>query len=177
MTTESQNENRYRPLIIGASIIIPLVVAILYFAPTWKTGIDFGFLPPFYAGVNATTAIVLLLGLRAILKGNVVLHKRYMSTAILLSVVFLLAYILYHLTKESTVFGGTGIVKTIYYCLLLSHILLSVAIVPLVLITYTRALSEKFDKHKRIAKITLPIWLYVAISGVVVYFMISPYYV
>jgi putative membrane protein len=171
-----EKEKKYTPLIVGASIVIPVVVAILYFAPTLKTDIDFGFLPPFYATVNAATAVVLCLGFRAIVKGKVELHKRYMSTAILLSIVFLLAYILYHLTKPSTPFGGTGWIRTVYYFLLLSHILLSVAIVPMVLISYTRALSEKFDKHRKIARITLPIWLYVAVSGVVVYLMISPYY-
>ena len=82
----------------------------------------------------------------------------------------------YHSLTESTAFGGEGWIRTAYFTILLSHIVLAIAIVPLVLITFTRALSQKFDKHKKIARITLPIWLYVALTGVVVYLMISPYY-
>jgi putative membrane protein len=100
-----------------------------------------------------------------------------MKTAIALSLAFLVLYIAYHLTTEATKFGGEGMIRYVYFFLLVTHILLSIAVVPLVLITYVRALSERFDKHKKIAKITFPIWLYVAISGVVVYFMIAPYYV
>ncbi|PKP46135.1 MAG: DUF420 domain-containing protein, partial [Bacteroidetes bacterium HGW-Bacteroidetes-12] len=83
----------------------------------------------------------------------------------------------YHSTSDPTSYGGYGYLKTVYFFILISHIILSVAIIPLVLITFVRALSEEYDKHKKIAKITLPIWLYVAISGVIVYLMISPYYV
>ncbi|MBA2745904.1 MAG: DUF420 domain-containing protein, partial [Flavisolibacter sp.] len=85
-------------------------------------------------------------------------------------------YIAYHLTAESTKFGGEGPIKYVYYFILLTHILLSVVIIPLVLITYVRALSQSFDRHRKIARITFPLWLYVAITGVVVYLMISPYY-
>jgi len=86
-------------------------------------------------------------------------------------------YVAYHMTSETTSFGGKGMIKLIYFFILISHILLSIAVIPLVLITYVRALASKFDKHKKIAKITFPIWLYVAVTGVVVYLMISPYYV
>lgn len=99
-----------------------------------------------------------------------------MSSAILVSVLFLLSYVAYHLTTSSTPYGGEGWDRKIYFFILITHIVLSAAIVPMVLITYVRALSEKFDKHKKIARITLPIWLYVTITGVVVYLMISPYY-
>ena len=100
-----------------------------------------------------------------------------MKFAIGCSLVFLVLYIAYHMTTDSTKFGGTGSIKYIYYFILLSHIVLSIAVIPLVLITYVRALAEKFDKHKKIAKITFPIWLYVAVTGVIVYLMIAPYYV
>jgi putative membrane protein len=99
-----------------------------------------------------------------------------MTTAIVLSVLFLLSYVTYHAASESTKFGGEGAIKSIYYFILLSHILLAIVIVPLVLISYVRALSEKFDKHRKIARYTLPLWLYVTITGVIVYLMISPYY-
>ena len=176
MENDVSNNNKYLPLIIGGSVLIPIIVTILYYAPAWKVDVDFSFLPPFYASINGLTAIVLMLGLREIKKGNIKGHKRFMSAAIVLSIVFLLSYVLYHLTSESTKFGGEGFIKYMYYFILLSHILLSVAIVPMVLITYTRALSERFDKHKNIAKWTLPLWLYVAITGVIVYLMIAPYY-
>ena len=99
-----------------------------------------------------------------------------MRFAIALSIVFLLMYLAYHMTSDSTPYGGEGAMRTVYFFILITHILLSIAVIPLVLITYVRALAERFDKHKRIAKITFPIWLYVAITGVVVYVMISPYY-
>ena len=100
-----------------------------------------------------------------------------MTTAIGLSVVFLIMYVAYHMTADSTKFGGEGFVRYVYFFLLISHILLSIAVIPLVLITYVRALAERFDRHKKIARITFPIWLYVAVTGVIVYLMISPYYV
>ena len=100
-----------------------------------------------------------------------------MTTAIALSLGFLVMYVAYHMTTDSTKFGGEGVIKYVYYFILISHILLSIAVIPLVLISYVRALSEKFDSHKRIAKITFPIWLYVAVTGVIVYVMIAPYYV
>jgi len=153
-----------------------LLVALLYFSPQIETSIDVSFLPKVYSTINGFTALLLIVAWRAILNGNVVLHKRLMTTNMLLSVAFLLCYVLYHATHPPTPFGGAGLVKGIYYFLLISHVLLAIVIVPLVLISYTRALSEKFDKHRKIARITLPIWLYVAITGVIVYFMISPYY-
>ena len=100
-----------------------------------------------------------------------------MTTAVALSVVFLVMYVAYHMTTDSTKFGGEGVIKSVYFFILISHILLSIAVIPLVMITYVRALAEKFDRHKKIAKITFPIWLYVAVTGVIVYLMISPYYV
>ena len=105
------------------------------------------------------------------------LHERLMTTAIALSVAFLVMYVAYHMTTDSTKFGGEGSIKMVYFFILISHIILSIAVIPLVLITYVRALAERFDRHKKIAKITFPIWLYVAVTGVVVYLMISPYYV
>ena len=100
-----------------------------------------------------------------------------MTSAIALSIAFLVMYVAYHMTADSTKFGGEGVVKYVYYFILVTHIILSVIIIPLVLITYVRALAQSFDKHKKIAKITFPIWLYVAVTGVVVYLMIAPYYV
>lgn len=120
---------------------------------------------------------MLILAVFAIKMGKRRLHEYLMRFAIVLSSFFLIMYVAYHMTSDSTPFGGEGAIKTIYFILLISHILLSVVIIPFVLITYVRALLGKFVEHKKIARITFPLWLYVAISGVVVYLMISPYYV
>jgi putative membrane protein len=174
------NEKKYNIWIIILSIAIPLVVAILFKVKLKDFGYNvkpLSFLPPIYATINGITAIVLLIAVRAIKNGNRKLHENLMKVAIALSVAFLAMYVAYHMTSESTKYGGEGIVRGIYFFILITHIVLSVIIIPLVLVTYVRALSEQFDKHKKIAKITFPLWLYVAVTGVIVYLMISPYYV
>lgn len=133
-------------------------------------------LPPIYATINGITAVLLVSAVMAIKNGNRKLHELLMKISIGCSLVFLVLYIVYHMTTDSTPYGGTGALKYVYFFILISHITLSIATIPLVLISYVRALAEKFDKHKKIAKITFPIWLYVAVTGVLVYLMISPYY-
>ena len=172
-------ETKFRKSIIFVSILIPIVVAILFSVKLKDFGIPvepLSFLPPIYASINGVTAILLVAAVMAIKKGNRKLHERLMTAAIACSVVFLVMYVAYHMTSDSTKFGGEGIIKYVYYFILVTHIILSIIIIPLVLITYVRALAQVFDKHKKIARITFPIWLYVAVTGVVVYLMISPYY-
>ena len=172
-------EKKYNKFIVAVSIIIPVVVAILFGVKLKDFGYDvepLSFLPPIYATINGITAIVLVLGVLAIKKGNQKVHENLMTTAIALSVAFLVMYVAYHMTADSTKFGGEGIIRYVYFFILLTHILLSIAIIPLVLITYVRALANRFDRHRKIARITFPLWLYVAVTGVVVYLMISPYY-
>lgn len=176
MEDQTALEKKYNKWIWLLSIVIPLAVAAL-FGVKIDSVEPLSFLPPIYATINGFTAIVLVLAVVMIKKGNRVAHERLMKLAIVLSVCFLLLYIGYHMTSESTKFGGVGAIKSVYYFILISHIVLSVAVIPLVLITYVKALSKRFDKHKKIAKITFPLWLYVAVTGVVVYLMISPYYV
>lgn len=176
---QSNIEKKYNVWIIILSIAIPLVVAILFKVKLKDFGFDvqpLSFLPPIYATINGITAILLVWAVMAIKKGNRVLHECLMKTAIACSVVFLGMYVAYHMTSDSTKFGGEGAIKYIYYFILITHISLSVIIIPLVLVTFVRALSQRFDQHKKIARITFPIWLYVAVTGVVVYLMISPYY-
>lgn len=168
-------DNPYKSLIILLSIVVPVAVAVLYVLPKTETTL-FSFLPMLNATINGTTFFVLIAALVAIKNKNVVLHKRLMWTALILSVLFLLSYVLYHATTPSTSFGGEGAIKYVYFFILLTHILLSAIVVPLVLLTLVRALAEKFDQHRKLAKITLPIWLYVTLTGVLVYLMISPYY-
>lgn len=178
--TKKSIDQKYNKLIVFVSILIPVVVAILFNIKLKDLGYDvepLSFLPPIYASINGVTAVVLVTAVLAIKKGNRKLHERLMTFAIALSLAFLVMYVAYHMTTESTKFGGEGANKVIYFFILISHILLSIAVIPLVLITYVRALAAKFDQHKKIAKITFPIWLYVAVTGVIVYLMIAPYYV
>lgn len=165
----------HRSLIIFISIFLPVAVAVLFKVRIPNVA-PLSFLPPVYATINGVTALSLLAAVMAIKKGKRGLHERLMKTNLVLSLLFLLMYIAYHMTSDPTPYGGEGALKYIYYFVLISHIVLSVAIIPLVLITYVRALSERFDRHKKIAKIAFPLWLYVAVTGVVVYLMISPYY-
>ena len=99
-----------------------------------------------------------------------------MKTAIVFTAIFLVLYIAYHMTSDSTPFGGEGVIKYIYFTILISHILLSVIVIPFVLITFVRGITADFERHKKLARIAFPLWLFVAVSGVVVYLMISPYY-
>jgi putative membrane protein len=169
-----QSQKKYNTIIIVLSIVIPLVVAFLF---TIKIDIELPvFLPPIYASINAFTALLLIIAVWAIKNNKKALHERLMKTAILCSVLFLVLYVLYHMTSNSTKFGGEGTIKYIYLFILLTHIVLSIVVIPFVLITYVRAITNNFEKHKKIAKFAFPLWLYVAITGVVVYLMISPYY-
>ena len=186
-------EQRFRFSIILVSILIPVAVAVLFTVKLKDFGIEvepLSFLPPIYASINGITALLLVMGVLAIKNGNRKVHERFMTTAIACSIIFLVMYVAYHMTADSTVFGDidgnkildakekeyAGSTRYVYFFILITHILLSIIIIPLVLITYVRALAARFDKHKKIAKITFPLWLYVALTGVVVYLMISPYY-
>jgi len=178
MTEIVSKEGKYNSLIVLAAVLIPVVVTLLAVAPTVRILGDFNYhlLPLLNALFNGSTFVILLVAFWAIRKKNITLHKRLMTTAIVISILFLLSYITYHAATESTKYGGEGIIRMVYFFILFSHILLAVAIVPLVLVTYVRALSSRFDKHRKIARITLPLWLYVTSTGVIVYLMIAPYY-
>jgi len=186
-------EKKYRVWIILVSILIPIVVAILFTVKLRDFGFEvqpLTFLPPIYATINGVTAILLVVAVRAIRKGNRDLHEKLMKFAIACSLAFLVMYVAYHMTSINTRYGDTdhngelsaaemaavGSMRLVYFFILASHIVLSVSIIPLVLISYVRALGRQFDRHRKIAKITFPLWLYVAVTGVVVYLMISPYY-
>tara|TARA_B100000609_G_scaffold143601_1_gene115437 strand:- start:125 stop:715 length:591 start_codon:yes stop_codon:yes gene_type:complete len=191
-------KNKYGIWIKIISVFIPVVVALLLFlkwngdklifdlrAPNSKPFIlienlpvaqPLYFLPPIYAVINALTAILLVMALIAIKDKKIQLHQRLMQTCIALSLVFLVMYIAYHITTDPTTFKGTGYIKALYFFVLISHIILSIILIPLVLISYVRAFQMEFPEHKKISKITFPIWLYVAVTGVIVYIMISPYY-
>ena len=161
-------------IVIVISVVIPLVIAILFRVQI--TGYDLSILPPVYATINALTAVLLIVAVAAIRGGNRRRHALLMKVCMGLSALFLVLYVAYHMTSAPTPFGGEGFVKYAYYFILITHILLSVGVVPLVLFTFLRGWRGDFVRHRRLARLTFPIWLYVAVTGVIVYFMISPYY-
>ena len=170
----TEKKEPYKKLIIALSIVLPLAVAALFMVKI--PGYDFSFLPPIYASLNALTSVFLVAAVIAIKNRKPVLHERLIKFCMVFSVLFLVMYVIYHATSEPTPFGGTGAVKAIYLFILITHIMLSVIVIPFVLFTYVRALTGNFSGHKALAKYTFPLWLYVAVTGVIVYLMISPYY-
>lgn len=179
-TVDLEKEKKYNKWIVALSVIIPVAVAALFGVNLRELGFDvepLTILPPIYAGINGLTAVVLVVAVIAIKNKNRILHENLMKFAIALSVMFLVMYVAYHMTSDSTKYGGEGVIKYIYYFILITHIMLSIVIIPFVLITYVRAITNNIERHKKIAKITFPLWLYVAVTGVIVYFMISPYYI
>lgn len=172
-TTE---EKKYKRFITIVSIVVPIAVAALFGIKIPNVE-PLSFLPPIYASINGFTAVLLVASVVAIKNGKRKLHEQLNTTAIICSALFLVMYVAYHMTSNSTPFGGEGTIRYVYFFILITHILLSIVIIPFVLITFMRARLGNFPEHKKIAKITFPLWLYVAVTGVVVYLMISPYYV
>jgi putative membrane protein len=165
----------HKPLIVILSLVVPILVGLLYITPRF-TGFEITFLPLLNATINGTVFFILIFAIKAIKNGNKELHQKLIYLSLILSTIFLVSYVIHHATHDPVSYGGVGILKSIYYFILISHITLSAIIIPLVLITLSRALKEKFEDHKKIAKITFPIWLYVSATGVLVYILISPYY-
>jgi|TARA_A100001015_G_C15042908_1_gene741085 putative membrane protein len=168
-------KKKYKTWIWIVSILIPVVVALLFMVRIPDVA-PLTFLPPIYAAINGITAIILMIAYWAIKQKNISLHEQLMKTSIGLSLIFLVMYVAYHMTSDPTPYGGEGIIRYVYYFILISHIFLSIGIIPMVLITYVRAISNLFFEHKKIARYTFPIWMYIAVTGVIVYLMISPYY-
>ena len=169
----NKTQEKYTRWVKIISIIIPVVVALL-FGVKIKTIEPLTFLPPIYASINAVTAVVLIMAVIAVKQKKIIWHERLIKTALLLSFLFLLLYVAYHMTSDSTHYAGNH--PIVYYFILVTHIVLSVAITPLILVTALKGYFRDVQTHKRLAKITFPLWLYVAVSGVVVYLMISPFY-
>lgn len=170
----AKTKDPYHVWIVVISIAVPLVVGVLFRVKI--PGYDLSFLPPIYATINGMTALLLVTAVVSVKNGNRKRHELLMKTCMGLSAAFLVLYVLYHMTSDSTPYGGAGPVKYVYYFILITHIFLSVAVVPLVLFTFSRGIRNDLARHRKLAKITFPIWLYVATTGVVVYLMISPYY-
>ncbi|MCA0172433.1 DUF420 domain-containing protein [Bacillus sp. RAR_GA_16] len=171
-------QRNYTPWIVGLSIAVNVLVVILFFLPEYSgdVGFDITLLPLLNAVFNSFTFVFLVAALIFIKQKNIKLHKRFIFAAFTTTALFLVSYVTYHGLSESTSFGGEGLIRPIYFFILISHIILAAAIVPLALITVTRGLNMRVEKHRKIARWTMPLWLYVSITGVVVYLMISPYY-
>jgi putative membrane protein len=181
-------ETKYKKFVIALAIIIPLAVAALFAIKI--EGYDFSFLPPIYSAINLTIAVLLILAVIAIKNGNKKRHRLLIRFAILGSILFLVGYILYHSTSGDTKYGDLnhngeisdlersqlGFDALVYYIILITHIILSIAVIPLVLLTYLKGWANNIESHKKLAKYTFPIWLYVSITGPIVYFMIKPFY-
>jgi putative membrane protein len=171
----SINAKKAKRAINGVSILIPIVVAVL-FGVRIPNVEPLSFLPPIYATINGVTALLLIAALWAIKNGKRSLHNTLMNVAIACSLAFLVMYVAYHMTSDSTPYGGEGFMRGVYFFILISHIVLSIVVIPFVLHTYLRGFLGEYQEHKKLARYTFPIWLYVAVTGVVVYLMISPYY-
>ena len=194
MSVTNQNLELARRMKIGAWLITAVVLVLVGLMRQVKIPIpdhlDLSFLPPFHAALNALTAGVLLFAFYQIKQKNIELHKRAIYAAIGLSVMFLLSYVAYHFTSPETIYGdidhngvlspeelaAVGTSRTYYLILLLSHIVLAALILPFILFTFIRAYTGQFEKHRRMARWVFPIWLYVAITGPICYYMLMPYY-
>jgi putative membrane protein len=173
------NDRLAKMLIFFVSSVIFIVVTMLFYLN--PTDIDLGFdlkvFPRFHAILNSITAICLVAAFIFIKMKKIQAHRYSMITAFILSVVFLISYVFYHSVSSPTKYGGEGLLRYIYYFTLISHIFLAAVVLPFILFTFYRALNKQFVQHKKIARWTFPMWLYVAITGVLVYILISPYYV
>lgn len=175
----TEEEKKYKGIIWALSIIIPIAVAALFGINLRKLGYDvepLSFLPPIYATINGLTAVLLVLAVSAIKRGNAKLHENLIKLCMVCSSLFLVMYVAYHMTSDSTPYGGEGTIRYIYFFILITHIILSVIIIPFVLFTFVRGIAGAYERHKKLARITYPMWLYVAVTGVIVYIMIFPYY-
>jgi putative membrane protein len=178
-TLKALNERSLAIVVYAVSIVICVAVAFLILFPQVLSlggGINVSYLPAFHAFLNGSCAVLLVAGYVMIRRKRYKAHKTLMVAAFLLSSIFLASYVIYHSQAPATKFGGEGIIRPIYYTILISHIILAAVILPLALFTIARSWRGEFVKHKRIARWTFPLWLYVAVTGVLVYVMISPYY-
>ena len=175
-----KRDSIFVPLIISLSVIIPIAVAFLMLFPNVfhiaSENYDFSSLPFFHAVLNGSTAILIFTGFVLIKNKKTELHKVSMLSAFSLSSIFLVSYVISKITNEPVPFGGEGMIRDIYFFILISHILLSIPVLPLALFSIYRAMTGEIEKHKSIVKWTFPIWMYVAITGVLVYLLMSPYY-
>jgi len=171
-------ERNYTPLVMTLTVVIVALIAILFFLPAYdgEIGFDVHILPMLNAIFNSFTFIALVVALVAIKKKNISMHKTFVGVAFVSTTLFLVSYVTYHYLTESTSYGGEGILRGIYFFILITHIVLAAVVVPFALFSVIRGLTNQIEKHRKVSRWTMPIWLYVSLTGVIVYLMISPYY-
>ena len=173
-----EHEKLWTGIIIAVSIIVVALVGFLIYQSQSieEFSNQIYLLPQLNAIINTIVSILLVAGFILIKQRKIQAHKFAMLGALCLSILFLISYVIYHHSTPHTEFGGEGFLKYLYFFILITHILLAIVIVPMALFTVMRAFQNKLDKHQKIGKITLPVWFYVSITGVIIYLMISPYY-
>ncbi|WP_299458886.1 DUF420 domain-containing protein [uncultured Microscilla sp.] len=175
----AEKNKRFMPVIWTVSILIPLVVAVLFYLQRKMGGLgnlNVSFLPHLNAILNSATFICLIGGFVSIKNKKEQYHRVFMMTAFVLSSLFLVSYVIYHSQGHEVPFGGQGTIRYFYFVILITHIGLSLFVVPLALFAIYFAITKQIDRHKKIVRWTFPVWVYVAFTGVLVYLMISPYY-
>lgn len=178
MTVQSPNialEKRLNKLAYVVSILVLLLVGLMRRVKI-ETDIDFSFLPPLHATLNGLTAVILVAALYFIKNGQVENHRKAIYAAMVCSALFLLSYVVYHFTTPETRYGGEGVMRTVYFFFLITHVVLAALTLPFILLTFIRAYTNQFDRHKKMARWLFPLWLYVAVTGPICYLMLKPYY-
>lgn len=178
MRSRNENIKLAKKLNIAAIVVSVIVFLTVLMMRRIKleTGIDFSFLPPFHSSLNALASVSLIGALISIKNRNVHWHRNFMVTALILSVMFLISYVTYHLTTPETPFCKEGSIRYVYFTLLISHIILAAVILPFILFTFIRAVTFQWERHKKIARWVYPFWLYVTISGPILYLMLRDCY-
>ncbi len=175
-----KNEQLTKRIILIVSLVIPVVVTLLRYIPqpdlSEETKSALYTLPMFNAILNGSAFLLLVGALFAIKAKNIGLHQRFTTGAMLLSALFLVSYVVFHYTSPETSYGGEGALRTVYYIVLITHVLLSAIIVPLALLAWTHGFNKRIAQHRRMVQLAYPMWLYVTLTGVIVYLMIEPYY-
>ena len=174
-TENKKLEKRLNLVAIAVSVVV-FVMVVAMRRIRIETDINFGFLPPLHSSLNALAAVFLILAILAIRKRNVRWHHHFMISAVVLSVLFLISYVTYHLTTPETPFCKEGVIRYVYFTLLITHILLAAVILPFILFTLIRAITMQRNRHKKLARWVYPIWLYVAVSGPILYLMLRDCY-
>ncbi len=168
-------EKKLNTLAYVVSVVVLLLVGLMRRVKI-ETDIDFSFLPPVHASLNALTAVILVVAFIHIKNGRVEQHRKAIYAAMFTSALFLLSYVLYHFTTPETRFGGEGVIRYIYFFILITHIILAALTLPFILLTFNRAYTDQFDRHRKMARWVFPLWLYVAVTGPICYLMLKTYY-
>lgn len=168
-------EKRLNKLAYAVSVVVLLLVGLMR-RYKFDLGVDFSFLPPIHASLNALCAVILLFAFYFIKNKQVENHRRAIYAAMACSALFLISYVLYHFTTPETTYKGQGVVRTVYFFFLITHVVLAGVILPFILLTFTRAYTNQFERHRKMARWVFPLWLYVAVTGPICYLMLRPYY-